>query len=283
MRDRFFDRDSVLWRVDREMVLLLGGGRALLMQLAHPKVAEGVADHSRFREDPMGRLYQTMNTMWSIVFDEVPEAQLSLQRIRQVHRQVQGNLKQGDVLPVGTPYSAEDPALLLWVHATLIDSALLSYELFVGPLSGEEKRRYYDETKRLAHLLGVPESRVPDSLKAFSDYMREMIDSDAISVGATARTLAGEILRPKPWILKMAGPVSALITVGLLPEKLRHQYRLEWSRRKEKALKLLAASLRAALPWVPTQLRVVPHARSAEAKAVPAFGPHKIGAQKGHH
>jgi len=253
------------------------------MQLAHPKVAEGVADHSRFREDPMGRLYQTMNTMWSIVFDKVSEAQLSLQRIRQVHRQVQGNLKQGDVLPVGTPYSAEDPALLLWVHATLIDSALLSYELFVGPLFGEEKRRYYDETKRLAHLLGVPESRVPDSLKAFSDYMREMIDSDAISVGATARTLAGEILRPKPWILKMAGPVSALITVGLLPEKLRHQYGLEWSRRKEKALKLLAASLRAALPWVPTQLRVVPHARSAEAKAVPAFGPHKIQAQKGHH
>ncbi len=283
MRDRFFDRDSVLWRVDREMVLLLGGGRALLMQLAHPKVAEGVADHSRFRQDPMGRLYQTMNTMWSIVFDEVPQAQLSLQQLRQVHRQVQGALKQGDVLPVGTPYSAQDPALLLWVHATLVDSAVLSYELFVGPLSGQEKRQYYDETKRLAHFLGVPESRIPDSLEAFNDYMREMIDSDAISVGATARALAEEILRPRPWILKMAGPVSALITIGLLPEKLRRQYGLKWNHRKEKMLKLLAASVRATLSLVPAPFRVVPHARAAEAKEVPAFGQHKIQAQKGHH
>ena len=283
MRDRFFQPESTIWRVDREMVLLLGGGRALLMQLAHPKVAEGVADHSRFREDPMGRLYQTMSTMWSIVFDEVPEAQVSLQRVRQVHRQVQGALKQGDVLPVGTPYCAQDPALLLWVHATLIDSALLTYELFVGPLSGQEKSQYYDETKRLAHLLGVPESRIPDSLEAFDDYMREMIDSDAISVGATARALAGEILRPKPWILKMAAPVSALITIGLLPEKLRHQYRLKWSHRKEKMLKLLATSLRTTLPFVPALFRVVPHARAAEAKAAPAFGHDKIRAEKGHH
>lgn len=283
MSDRFFQPESMIWRVDREMVLLLGGGRALLMQLAHPKVAEGVADHSRFREDPMGRLYQTMNTMWSIVFDEVAEAQLSLQRIRQVHRQVQGALKQGDVLPVGTPYSAQDPALLLWVHATLIDSALLAYELFVGPLSGEERRRYYDETKRLAHLLGVPESGIPDSLEAFNDYMREMIDSDAISVGATARALAEEILRPKPWILKMAGPISALITIGSLPEKLRRQYGLKWSHRKENMFKLLATSLRTALPFVPAPFRVVPQARAAEAKAAPAFGQHKIQAEKGHH
>ena len=134
MRDRFFDRDSILWRVDREMVLLLGGGRALLMQLAHPKVAEGVADHSRFRQDPMGRLSQTMNAIWSIIFDEAPEAQASLQRVRQLHRRVRGTIKQGDVLPVGTPYDAQNSDLLLWVHATLVDSALVTYELFVGPI-----------------------------------------------------------------------------------------------------------------------------------------------------
>ena len=88
MTERFFEPESALWRVDREMILLLGGGRALLMQIAHPKIAEGVADHSRFREDPIGRLYQTMNSMWSIIFDEAPEAEASLQRIKQIHRQI---------------------------------------------------------------------------------------------------------------------------------------------------------------------------------------------------
>lgn len=264
------------------MVLLLGGGRALLMQLAHPQVAEGVADHSRFRQDPMGRLSQTMNAIWSIIFDEAPEAQASLQRVKQVHHRVRGAIKQGDVLPVGTPYDARDSDLLLWVHATLVDSALVTYELFVGPLSGQEKRQYYDETKRLAHLFGVPEAETPVSLEAFNDYMREMIGGDAICVGSTARALAGEVLHPKPWILKMGGPLSSLITTGLLAEKLRHQYGLEWSHRKEKTLQLLAALVRCALPFVPAGIRIVPQARAAERGTLLAFGKHKIQEQKSH-
>ena len=282
MRDRFFDRDSILWRVDREMVLLLGGGRALLMQLAHPKVAEGVADHSRFRQDPMGRLSQTMNTIWSIIFDEAAEAQASLQRVRQLHRRVRGTIKQGDVLPAGTPYDAQDSDLLLWVHATLVDSALVAYELFVGPLSGQEKRQYYSETKRLAYLFGVPEAETPTSLEAFNDYMREMIGGDKIFVGSTARALAGEVLHPKPWVLKMGGPLSSLISAGLLPEKLRRQYGLTWNQRKEKTLQLLAALVRAALPFVPARIRIVPQARAAERGTVLTFGKHKIRAQKSH-
>ncbi|MGH7773223.1 MAG: oxygenase MpaB family protein [Candidatus Binatia bacterium] len=266
--------------MDREMILLLGGGRALLMQIAHPKIAEGVADHSRFRKDPIGRLYETMNTMWSIVFDEIPEAEASLQRIKQIHRRVQGVIKQGDVLRAGIPYDAQDPDLLLWVHATLVDSAMVTYELFVGPLSVQDKRQYYDETKKLALLFEVPEAKTPASLEAFNDYMSEMIGSDAISVGSAARAIAKEILTPRPLLLKLGGPLSALITVGLLPPKLRREYGLTWNKGKERVLQLVAASIRTLLPFVPPVLRIVPHARAAQGRAAPFFGRDRIQAAR---
>ena len=272
MSDRFFNSDSIIWRVDREMILLLGGGRALLMQLAHPKVAEGVAQHSRFREDPIQRLCQTMNTMWSIIFDEVPKAQTSLQRVNQIHRRIQGTVNKGDVLPLGTPYDARDPDLLLWVHATLVDSAIVTYELFVGSLSIQAKRHYYNETKSLALLFGVPESKTPSSLEAFNDYMREMIDGDAISVGFTARTVAKDILYPRPMLLKIGSPLSAFITIGLLPPKLRKAYGLTWGVRRERMLQLLAAPVRGLLPFVPAAFRFVPQARAAQKKGALSVG-----------
>jgi uncharacterized protein (DUF2236 family) len=264
---RFFTPESAIWRVDREMALLLGGGRALLMQLAHPKVAAGVADHSDFLTDPLGRLMRTMETMWSIVFDDLPRAQASLDRLESVHRQVRGTVGQPDALPPRTPYSARDPELLLWVHATLVDSALVTYCLFVKPLSADERREYYRETKRLGILLGVPETRLPESFEEFDAYMKETIDSDAISVGATAIALSQAILHPRPLVLKPFAPLCALITAGLLPPKLRREYGLVWNGRRERILRLVAGSTRAALPLVPSVLRVVPQARAAESRA----------------
>jgi uncharacterized protein (DUF2236 family) len=168
------------------------------------------------------------------------------------------------VTPPGACYRAQDPDLLLWVHATLVDSALVAYRLFVEPLSEEVERRYYDETKRLGILLGVPETKVPGTLAEFGDYMNAMIESDEIVVGATARALSEAILHPRPWFLKTLAPLFVLITAGLLPSKLRREYGLAWNGRREKTLRLVAGSTRAALPWVPSILRVVPHARAAE-------------------
>jgi uncharacterized protein (DUF2236 family) len=264
---RFFAPEGVIWRVDRELALLLGGGRALLMQLAHPKVAAGVADHSDFSTDPLGRLTRTMATMWSIVFDDLPRAQASLERLEQVHRQVRGTVGQPDVLAPRTPYSARDPELLLWVHATLVDSALATYGLFVKPLSADERREYYRESMRLGILLGVPETKLPESFEEFDAYMKEMIDSEAISVGVTAIALSRAILHPRPLVLKPFAPLSAFITAGLLPPKLRREYGLAWNGRRERILRRVAGSTRAALPLVPAVLRVVPQARAAESRA----------------
>ena len=265
--ERFFSPDTVIWQVDREMVLLAAGGRALLMQLAHPKVAAGVAEHSHFKGDPLGRLYRTMSTMWSIGFDETALARAALERVRNVHRKVQGTIPAAEPLVAGTPYDAVDVELLLWVHATLIDSAMMAYDLFVKPLAPDEKSRYYDDSKKLAHLFEIPETLVPVSLVDFNSYTERMLVSGEIAVGPTARALAEEILYPSPWILKPAGPLFRLITGGLLPERLRKAYGLDWNERREKKFWLIAKWIRRLLPLVPSPLRIVPNARHAEKTA----------------
>src|SRR6185295_10592810 len=124
----------------------------------------------------------------------------------------------------------------------------------------EERHRYYDDSKKLGLLMGVPETMLPPMLEDFARYMTATIESETISVGAPARA----ILYPRPWFLQTVAPANALITAGLLPPKLRRAYGLRWSGRRESVLRLVAGSARAALPLVPRMIRVVPHARAAE-------------------
>lgn len=260
----FFSPDTMIWQVDREIILLLAGGRALLMQLAHPKVAAGVAEHSHFKEDPLGRLYRTMSAMWSIGFDEMSEARASLEQVKSVHRRIHGITSPAELAPFGTPYDALDIELLLWVHATLIDSAIVAYDLFVKPLASDEKCRYYDDSKKLAHLFEIPETLVPTSLADFNSYLERMLVNGEIAVGPTARALAEEILYPSPWILRPAGPLFRLVTAGLMPERLREGYGLGWNKRQEKLFRFFTKTIQRLLPLVPVPLRIVPNARAAE-------------------
>jgi len=260
----FFRPDSTLWKVDREMVLLLAGGRALLMQLAHPKIAAGVSDHSHFQDNPFGRLYRTMSAMWSIVFDERAEACAALARVEGRHKKVQGVVSLGEPLHATKQYGAFDQDLLLWVHATLIDSAIIAYDRFVRSLQPAEKVGYYDDSKKLACLFGIEERIIPSSLVEFDQYMERMLTNDALAVGPTAKSLSHNILYARPWIFKPAGPLFRFVTAGLLPEKLREGYKLNWNEHKEKTFSLLAKAIRVSLPLVPTPIRVVPNARIAE-------------------
>jgi len=264
MSRQHFCPDSMLWKVDREMILLLGGGRALLMQLAHPKIAAGVAEHSRFQGDPLRRLQRTMGAMWSIVFDEIEQAEQALQQVRNTHRKVRGKRSLGTGAVGAITYDALDPDLLLWVHATLVDSALVAYELFVGALTHAEGHQYYEATKKLAMLFEISEEKVPDSLEAFGVYMNRMVEGDSLIVTPTARLLAQEILYPGPWLIRLTAPLFNLITVGLLPAKLREAYQLKWNGRKEDWLQCMAFVTRKVLPFVPSLLRFAPHARAAE-------------------
>ena len=260
----FFAPTSKIWMVNREMVLLLAGGRALLMQLAHPKVAAGVAAHSRFQEDPLGRLYRTMSRMWSIVFDEESQTREALRQVEIVHKRVRGHVPVDEASHGGAAYDASDQELLLWVHATLTDSAMVAYNLFVAPLNGAERADYYNDSKKLAALFGIHEMNIPSSIEAFDSYMSEALTDGRVVAGPTARNLAADVLYPAPWILRPAGPVFRLVTAGLLPERLREGYGLEWNERKQKKLLWLAKGIRALVPVTPAFVRIVPNARKAK-------------------
>ena len=263
-RHHFFDPASKIWTVHREMVLLLAGGRALLMQLAHPKVAAGVAAHSRFQEDPLGRLYRTMSRMWSIVFDEESQAREALRQVEMVHKRVRGIVPPGEPSGAGAAYDASDQELLLWVHATLIDSAMVAYNLFVEPLNSAGRADYYNDSRKLAALFGIQENNIPTSVAAFDDYMTQIVASGDIVPGPVAKTLAVDVLYPGPWILRPAGPLFRLVTAGLLPDKLREGYGLEWNGRRDKRLLLAAKAIRSLLPATPSFVRIVPNARKSE-------------------
>src|ERR687892_786741 len=141
--------DSMTATVNRERVLLVGGQRALVMQLAHPLVAAGVAEHSDFPARPMERLRRTLDLSLPLIYGTDAEAEAASAGIRAVHERVTGSA-------AGRPYAANDPDLLLWVNATLVDTTLLVYERFVRPLPERDRRRYYLETVDAAELFGIP-------------------------------------------------------------------------------------------------------------------------------
>jgi len=262
-----FDPHGYLWRVNREGVLLLGGGRALLLQVAHPLVSAGVAAHSNFENEPLQRLRRTLDLTLTAVFGDAASALRAVRAIEARHRPVRGAL-DGAVgrYCAGTVYDAADPELMLWVHATLVDSALLVYERFVQPLSHRAREAYYEESKITARLFAIPSEYIPATLADFRNYMHEMIEGGQLAVGATGRRIAASVLRPPlaPG-LRQAAASASFFTTGLLPPTVRALYGLAWDERRERRLNRLAGLSRLALPVLPSLLRDFPHARRAAA------------------
>lgn len=256
-----FGPGSLTWRVNREGVLLLGGGRALLLQVAHPLVAAGVAEHSNFREDPFGRLYRTLDTVTTIVFGTTAESQEAAARLHRVHTRVTGTSDEG------VPYEANDPDLLMWVHATLVDTALLVYETYVAPLSLDERKRYYEEQIVLGEAYGIPAARQPQTFFEFTDYVEQMVHGGALRVTDALRDVAAATMRPQlpvPFVGRPAVEYFNLVTTALLPAWLREQLGMPWSPRRERLHAAQRTVIRRLIPVLPSLLRDFPPARSAE-------------------
>lgn len=256
------------WRLHRERVLLLGWGSAILLQCAHPLVAQGVTEHSRALTRPAERwhrLWRTLNAMFAMTFGSDADAQRAAHGIMRIHDRVHGRLGEAaGGFPAHTPYSAHDPGLLRWVHATLVDSHLRAYGLYVGPLADWERDRYCEEASRIEALLGIPGGDLPRSVAALEGYLNRMLDGNQIVVTPTARALAGELLSPP--LPVVAWPLVRLLrlaTVGLLPAPIRVAYGLAWGRRHEILLQRSARLIRHALPLVPPIARYWPAARAA--------------------
>jgi uncharacterized protein (DUF2236 family) len=241
-----FPDDAVIRRVGGEPFLLLGGGRALLMQLAHPLVAAGVAEHSGFEADPFGRLRRTLDAVNAVVYGTAEEADVAARRVWAVHERV-----------TGATYRANDPELLMWVNATLIDTTLSLHARFLRPLRGADADRFYEESTVVGEVFGVPRDLQPPDLAAFRAYMRDMVGT--LQVSDTARRLADAVLHPKlPWPAEPGMLLARELTAGLLPRPLREQFGLGWDRSRKAALLLASAASRQVLPLVPSMVRRAP-------------------------
>lgn len=257
-----FGPGSATWRIHRENAIMLGGGRALILQVAHPLVGAGVAEHSRYLTDRWGRLTHTLAAMRALIYGDEQTARRSAERIRRAHTRVNGVVAEGAA--AGSAYDATDPELILWVWATLVDTALLTYQRFVRPLAPAEAERYYQEQKRWAVACGMPDGYCPATLAEFAAYVEGNV-AHTLAPTQAARHAAEIALNPIG-LPRAASPLLGLArlpTIGLLPPTLRAPLKLRWTAAHERALLLMAGTSRGVVPALPSRLRHVPSARRA--------------------
>jgi uncharacterized protein (DUF2236 family) len=251
-RDGYFAPESVIRLVGNSPVVpMFGGGTAVLLQVAHPLVAAGVVYHSDYQQDLWRRLLRTLQALYLIVYGSKQEAEGAGEAVKAVHAHVRGTTrKQLGPFPAGTRYDASDPELMLWVHATLVETSLAVYRRFVAPLTPDEQEAYYREMALVAQVFGLPRSAIPATLADFREYLHDRLAGSEICVTAPAQDVAEVILEaPLPAPLRLLAPVHRLATAALLPQRLREEYGLDWSRAHAVQLALAVPSLRVlALP-----------------------------------
>jgi uncharacterized protein (DUF2236 family) len=271
---------SEAWRLNREAMLLLAAGpRALLLQVAHPLVAEGVHQHSAFRDDPWLRLRGTLRSYLRIVYGTTAAARAEIRRLNALHRGIAGDVRDASARERhGSSYSARDPNLSLWVHATLVDSTIAAYEAWISPLAVDARARFYTETRPVGRAFGIPESLLPRDIDAFESYVAEMLHPRGpIHVTPTAREIGQAVLNPplRPiapalgWVPPRTYAWTQWPAVGLLPPRIREEYGLRWGRRERVVAGWLVAAWRRSRPLIPTSWRWMPQARAADRRVAP--------------
>lgn len=265
----YFTDDSMLRTVHREWVVAFSGPRALLLQATHPVAFAGFFAHTGSLDEPYVRLNRTAQVMDTIAFGERAKADRMTRRVRAMHARVQGALEEpAGRFPAGTPYRADDPALLLWILSTLVDSALLVYQRYVRTLSRDERDAYWQDYKVIGRHFGLADADMPDTIEDFEAYFDGMLHGGDLHVTLEARELAKQIVMrpPVPLVARPLLELVNFITVGLLPRHVRDMYDLGWDPARGLALRAGAEyTKRLLLPFVPPRLRQVPKARAAVA------------------
>lgn len=247
----FFGPETVTWRVDRENAVLLAGASAALLQLGHPMVAAGVADHSDFDADPAGRFQRTFAIVDSIVFGDVETAVEASLTVRQIHSRVTGALTEAvGPYEAGATYDANDPDLLVWVWATLVDQALVAYETYVEALSDADREAYYRESKVFGQLMGVPADAFPETLADFYGYYEREL-KETVAVGDLGTELKETLLDQFAFL----GPLYPFFGTATMPAPCREAFDLPWSDRRQRVFEAVASSVRRLLPYLPAWVR----------------------------
>jgi uncharacterized protein (DUF2236 family) len=267
-----------VWRVGGDWTMLLGGGRALILQVAHPTVAAGVGQFSDYESAPWKRLVGTLDLYMRVIYggrDETP-AQAG-ERLRSMHKRLKGTH------PDGTHWHALDPAAFHWVHATLVDGIAEMNSRFGRPMNTLEKELFYEEMRAVGRLYGLRERDMPPDWDAFRTYFDAMVE-DELRDSETLQNVIRSVFNPaKPPLAALPDAVWSvasspgaellrLVTVGSLPRTLRERLDLPWSRERELALRAQQRAIRGVFPRLPDRLRLMPPAYAARrgATLVPA-------------
>ncbi|CAN5707223.1 hypothetical protein BH23CHL8_BH23CHL8_26930 [soil metagenome] len=264
----FYGPDSRMWRINREAVLLGAGPAALLLQIAHPLVAEGVAAHSDFSADPFGRLRRTLRTTLELVFGDGPTAERAVRRLNGIHASVRGPVSDAAARGATgvTGYRALDPELLLWVQATLIVTSVGAYEAWVGRLAEDDREAFWQEARRVGVRLGIPLAVSPPDWPGLVEWFEAMLQPGGpIVVTPTARGLSRDIVRPPlPLVPSRLVDFAVLPGLALLPSRIREDFGLEWSPARERLARLLSGGVRLWTALLPADWRAMPQARAAQ-------------------
>ncbi len=254
-----FGSASEMWKVNRHAAIFLGSGRAALLQIAHPQVAQGIAEHSRTKTDPRGRFQRTFRQIFPMVWGDLDSALNAARHVHRVHQAIHGTFDEtvGAYSP-GDRYDANDRRGLVWVHATLWESSIAMYETFYAPLSDETKESYYQETRVFARLFGLADGDVPHSWSDFQAYNQEMWNSEELAIGKAAREIAAYLFVPSDPLFAPLMVGLRTLTIGLLPAAVRDKFGFAYGEKERRAAARATDVIRRVLPHLPKRLRYQP-------------------------
>jgi uncharacterized protein (DUF2236 family) len=252
-----FASDSEIWRINRERCGLIYGPTAAILQVAHPRIAQGVYDHSKFRTDTVGRLHRTLESTNRIVFGRVSEAEAMRNQLAAVHRKVRGTVSAGVKGPYA--YSAFEPDLLLWVLATLIIAAVRGYEFVYGELDIARKEAFYRDMCRFGTIFGIDESLPPKGWHAFEAYYNDMVEGDLLGSHWMSRMLARAVIYPQDCAgTRVLGHCVDFLPFETLPRKVRSRLGLRSTISSRLRMRLARSLLPRVFPVLPRRLRFYP-------------------------
>ena len=248
---------SVSWRLGGDLAVFVGGGRAALLQLAHPMVAYAIDHHSTTRSDVLGRFQRTFRNVFAMVFGELDDAFVAARRVHQVHTRITGTIPEAiGSWAAGTPYAANDAGALRWVHATLVDTTLLVRERINGPLPESTKSAFIVEMTRFAKLFGIPDRLLPASYAEHADYMATMLPT--LAVAPCAREMAQFLVGKGTGVQTPLGRLVELVTASMLPRELVRAFGLVDSPLATLAIRAATVALAPAYRALPKRLVAIP-------------------------
>jgi uncharacterized protein (DUF2236 family) len=257
----YFGPKSMMWKVNREITVLFGGARALLMHAAHPLIAAGARQTSFYQRDPWKRLIRTLSLQNSVTFGTKKEADESAHRINKLHEVIKGEDEvTGDI------YDALDHEQLLWVHACLQVSSIYFYEKTVKKLSKEEKNQYHKENMLSADLVLVDIKKMPQTHEDLKNWVIEKSKSKNYLIYTDVAKDVQEIISggPVPTHIKPIWPFISFTAFNTLPAEFKELYGIKTTKFKSALLNFNLALLKYTRPLLPPFFRLIAPARWAK-------------------